>query len=240
MPLVPMPGAVPRGWSFRQNTQSNRTLESMPPDSGHENVPPEMESVVNLPNESNHQDTPFRDDFNNKQAFRHNLARFNNQPRKAPQVPVRDVSLDGNDDDDDDSSSQATFAVEEPETNSKPKTEPFVSDQPSIALFGATGVTGGHFLNTALDCGYKVQCLPEDDPRVKDSGIWTFIKEGLENIEELKKVVRGVDYVVIMLNDVLPTSKNEYPEGYLAWFVEQIYFVLRDEPTVKVVLFQVR
>ena len=244
MPFVPMPGSAPRGWSFRNNSTSNRSL-GLRSTSGHESQAPsemtttthELESVAELPVESDHYDTPYRDDYKEVTETK--------SQRSKPYRETKKKSLDSTpEDDDEDSASiaEASFAEDvcPSLTSATSRQGSYAADQPSIALFGASGVTGGHFLTAALDAGYSVRCIPVDDPREMGSHTdWDTIKLGLKDMEQLQAVVYRVDYVVIMLNDVIP-RKGEYPSGFLPSFIETLYTVLREEPTVQAVLFQVR
>uniref|UniRef100_A0A7S3L7I7 NAD(P)-binding domain-containing protein n=1 Tax=Amphora coffeiformis TaxID=265554 RepID=A0A7S3L7I7_9STRA len=280
MPYVPMPGAMPRGWSFRQNQNSERTLGQNSVASQKQSVMPQevesvLESVAELPYESDDYDTPYRNDV--KEVIGTNVGSTTNKlPKRSyelktsrschnskqrnksfePQPIYRSKHNDAY---------KRSFSKEEPKYD-EPSVEESIpiadasfvpdvlptarktlssqqysylsSDQPTIALFGGSGVTGGHFLTAALDAGYNVQCLPADDPReMGQQSQWDAIKLGLQDVEQLQAIVHCADYVVIMLNDVMP-GKNEYPAGFLASFIERLYGVLREEATVKVVLLQ--
>lgn len=247
MPLVPMPGSAPRGWSFRHN-DSDRTLGlKSTAHSRRPETPHEMESVAELPSESDHYDTPYRDEYkeeinttSHSKSKRESKKSVSSEHR--PSEPPLHVFDGPSDEDDSPSTAEASFAEDAPvsTTSTNSREGSYVSDQPSIALFGASGVTGGHFLTAALDAGYSVRCIPADDPREMGPHTeWDSIKLGLQDTEQLQAVVYRVDYVVIMLNDVLP-SKGDYPTGFMPSFIERLYTVLREEPTVQVVLFQVR
>ena len=281
MPFVPMPGAMPRGWSFRQNQNSERTLgeNSVVSQQTSENplgMKSVMESVAELPSESEPYDTPYRDDVKEVigtkvQAKTNRLPKRSCEPKSSFQSSkqrnksfepeknyiskhsdVSKRSYSKEEPGDDELSyeyetesipiADASYVADIPKTRNTLSTQHdshISSDQPTIALFGGSGVTGGHFLTAALDAGYNVRCIPADYPsKMGQQTQWDAIKLGLKDIKQIKEVIYRVDYVVIMLNDVMP-GKNEYPAGFLASFVERLYSVLREEPTVQVVLLQV-
>ena len=240
MPFVPMPGSAPRGWSFRHNSDRTLGLKSTTHESRASERAHEMDSVAELPTESDHYDTPYRDDYKDVIETKVSQPKPYREPKKSVNS-VPSVYNGRSDEDDSASTAEATFAEDVPTSttrcNSREGT--YISDQPSIALFGASGITGGHFLTAALDAGYSVRCIPADDPREMGSHTeWDTIKQELQDTEQLQTVVYRVDYVVIMLNDVMP-GKSDYPDGFMASFIERLYTVLREEPTVQVVLFQV-
>jgi len=114
----------------------------------------------------------------------------------------------------------------------------------TIALFGATGATGHHFLRLAVDAGYQVCALIQAGHAANiksflDQPCVTFVTGALTDEYKMQQTVEGADYVVVMLGDTLPTKK-EYPAGCLTDFMQQLYPILKKEPTVSVLLYQVR
>lgn len=241
MPFVPMPGSAPRGWSFRQSSDRTLGLKSTTHESRASETAHEMESVAELPTESDHYDTPYRDECKDVIEMKASQPNCYQEPKKRV-VSVPSVYRRASEEDDSTCMDEATFAedvIPTSTTRSNSRGGTYISDQPSIALFGASGITGGHFLTAALDAGYSVRCIPADDPREIGSHTeWDTIKKELQDTEQLQAVVFRVDYVVIMLNDVVP-GKSDYPDGFMASFIERLYSVLREEPTIQVVLFQV-
>lgn len=270
-----MPGAMPRGYSFRSKSERTLDQKSISQDttttedqlSEHEgwSTTKQDEFLVDLPSEGDYYDTPYRDDYKEiigagtsqkkskkksktttsylkkNKAFQHHH-RIKEEEEddgehepsdeyECESVPIVEASYVA------DASHVATAPMI---SSAHHNHEDFVSDQPTIALFGATGITGGHFLTAALDAGYYVRCTPADDPReVGEPSGWEAIQQSLEDPEQIRDVIFQVDYVVVMLNEVIP-GKQAYPSGFLASFVERLYGLLREEPTVQVVLFQVR
>ena len=245
MPFVPMPGAMPRSYSFRRN--SERTLGQKSMDQPSQLPSPvshnEMESVAELPSESEPYDTPYRTDF--QQSVQVQLPTQKHKTRKTLSIQEESVYEEEGSEVDASEYLPTAEASYIPEAqistiSSNSHSESYTSHQPTIALFGGSGVTGGHFLTAALDAGYNVRCIPADDPReMGDHAHWGAIQLALEDAEQIKAVVYQVDYVVIMLNDVIP-GKNDYPSSFMACFIKRLYNILREESTVQVVLFQVR
>jgi hypothetical protein len=114
---------------------------------------------------------------------------------------------------------------------------------PAIALFGAEGKTGHHFLRLALDAGYNVNAYLS--PKVSLRSLEEFAHQPslsvttgkLEDIEQLQQAISGAQYVVCMLNDTLP-GKKEYPAGCLVSFVNRLYPILQRESSVQLLIFQ--
>ena len=110
----------------------------------------------------------------------------------------------------------------------------------TIALLGASGMTGGRLLHSALDAGYLVRCLPSDDPR-QTSGKhtnWKILQAEMEDTQQLEMLLHGVSYVVVMINDLLPRKNSEYPVLFLTKLVRKLYAMMRREDMMHVFLFQ--
>jgi hypothetical protein len=120
----------------------------------------------------------------------------------------------------------------------------------TIALFGASGTTGRHFMQMALDAGYGMRCLPVDDPREVGGGGgtgpcttvgWSSLQSSLQDSKQLARVLKSADYVVVMLNDLLPGQKlnKDYPERFLSDFLARLYPLMRRQASIQVFLYQV-
>ena len=107
----------------------------------------------------------------------------------------------------------------------------------------------------ALDAGYSVRCLMADDPREQKLGgtsngakgrdsdqyDWNAIQDGLQDTKQLQRVLKAADFVVVMLNDLLPgTKKGDYPCGVLLDFCARLYPLMRRQSSIQVFLYQVR
>jgi len=72
-----------------------------------------------------------------------------------------------------------------------------------IALFGASGQTGQHFLEFALASGYEVKALVRTPEKISQSNSKLEIHKGdVLNIEDVKHVVEGTDIVVSLFGHV--------------------------------------
>jgi hypothetical protein len=210
-PLVPMPGAMPRGYSFRLPGDTRKSSQST-----------ESSESEALGRQTSRRELYEYDDYS-PEDYKSPHFDGGNEDKYSEQEPVAVAITD------------ASY-VSEARESCRPS---YASGQQMIALFGGTGVTGGHFMTTALDAGYRVRCTPADDPReVEQPSGWEAIQQSLEDPEQIKEVVCGVDYVVIMLNDVLP-GKLDYPAGFMVSFIDRLYTILRSETHVQVVLLQV-
>ena len=73
----------------------------------------------------------------------------------------------------------------------------------TIALFGASGKTGGHFLAQALAKGYRVKALVRNPAKVSVQNPNLEIVEGdVLNAADVEKTVRGTDVVVSLFGHV--------------------------------------
>ncbi|KAL7566653.1 hypothetical protein ACA910_017719 [Epithemia clementina (nom. ined.)] len=110
----------------------------------------------------------------------------------------------------------------------------------TIALLGASGMTGSRFLHSALDSGYEVRCLPSDDPR-QTSGkctLWKILQAEMEDTQQLEILLKGVSFVVVMINDLLPRKNSDYPSLFLTKLVSKLYAMMRREEKMQVFLLQ--
>jgi putative NADH-flavin reductase len=72
-----------------------------------------------------------------------------------------------------------------------------------IALFGASGQTGQHFLKAALENGFEVKALVRDPTKItQNSDQLNLIKGEVLNLDDVRKVVEGADIVVSLFGQV--------------------------------------
>lgn len=114
--------------------------------------------------------------------------------------------------------------------------------QETIALFGAYGPTGHHFMRLALDAGYKVRALVTPGVKLDQSFDDLYTVMGtLEDAAKIQEVVYGSTYVVCMLGETLPRHNNlNYPRDCLQKFLKVLYPIMtrQDDPVVLGFLFQ--
>ena len=109
----------------------------------------------------------------------------------------------------------------------------------TIALLGASGMTGSRFLYSALDAGYNVRCLPSDDPRqTPGKAPWKILKAEMEDTQQLEILLNEASYVVVMINDLLPRRNSEYPVLFLSKLVCKLYVMMRRQESMQVFLLQ--
>ena len=246
MPAVPVPGSVLRGWSFRQSPGKTGDEEPRLNDGLHDESRASFDKADTLPTKQSTKkmNSTNRENF----KFRFQTMRQNKSytvPSRRSEVVSGPRICQSFSNDENTESCMIEKGLNKYNRHALSKDSKgtqdisYSSNQPTIALFGASGVTGGHFLTAALDAGYNVRCLQVDDPREAHlQSDWATVKLGLEDDEQIRATVTAADYVVIMLGDVLP-GKQEYPSGFLLSFVERLYDILREEESVQVVLFQV-
>lgn len=119
----------------------------------------------------------------------------------------------------------------------------------TIALFGAYGPTGHHFLRLALEAGYRVRALVT--PGIKldhheqfGSHLYTVTGQ-LNDAAKVQEVVYGSAYVVCMVGETLlahqnPKKKKDYKKDTLLDFVKLLYPIMtrQDDPVISGFLFQ--
>jgi len=71
-----------------------------------------------------------------------------------------------------------------------------------IALFGATGAVGGHFLNKALAAGHEVTALVRTPEKLSEHTNLSVLKGDVTSSSDVAKLIRGVDVVVSCLGNV--------------------------------------
>ncbi len=84
-----------------------------------------------------------------------------------------------------------------------------MSNQRTIALFGATGSTGNEFLKLALKENYIVKALVRTPEKLKitDSNL-TVIKGDLSNEKAISKVVEKADNIICMVSSLKSPQKD--------------------------------
>lgn len=84
-----------------------------------------------------------------------------------------------------------------------------MSNQRTIALFGATGATGNEFLKLALKQNYIVKALVRTPEKIKitDANL-TLIKGDLSNEEAISKVVENANNIVCMVSSLKSPQKD--------------------------------
>lgn len=72
-----------------------------------------------------------------------------------------------------------------------------------IALFGASGQTGQHFLEKALEKGYEVKALARSPEKISQTSPKLEIHKGdVLNLEDVQQTVEGADIVVSLFGHV--------------------------------------
>ena len=72
----------------------------------------------------------------------------------------------------------------------------------NIALLGATGAVGGHFLNKALAAGYEVKALVRTPEKLRKDASLSALKGDVANPVDVAELIRGTDVVVSCLGNV--------------------------------------
>ena len=71
-----------------------------------------------------------------------------------------------------------------------------------IALFGATGAVGGHFLKKVLDAGHEVIALVRSPEKLSEQPNLKLAKGDVTNTSEVQRVIDRADVVVSCLGNV--------------------------------------
>lgn len=110
-----------------------------------------------------------------------------------------------------------------------------------IAVFGAYGSTGKHFVRLAVDAGYHVRALIPPDRRSDslDQANVTLVHGAIDDEKSLKRTLHGTDFVVALLADTLTAKQYSKQANFLENFVGKLYSVMQTEPQIKVFLYQV-
>lgn len=113
----------------------------------------------------------------------------------------------------------------------------------TIALFGATGVTGKYFLKLALEGGFKVQAMVRSKDKLEEdlqkNPSLTITEGDFANAESITATIKGANYVVCMAGGPMGQSKQDYPTNLMLNFVTNVTKIIQDTaPSVKVFLYQ--
>lgn len=78
-----------------------------------------------------------------------------------------------------------------------------------IAVFGATGKVGSHFVKQSLEKGYSLQVLVRDKSKFvyKDNANVSIAVGNSTNLQDVEKAIIEVDYVVSLLGNVKVNQK---------------------------------
>ena len=71
-----------------------------------------------------------------------------------------------------------------------------------IALFGATGAVGGHFLNKALSAGHEVVALVRTPEKLRENTSLSALKGDVTSPSDVTRPISGADVVVSCLGNV--------------------------------------
>lgn len=119
------------------------------------------------------------------------------------------------------------------------------SCEKTIALFGANGVTGHHFLQLAVEAGYQVRALILPGFELEDmhgNPNLTLIHGTMDDEAKIHRVIRKAAYVVCMLNDCpqalepTPAAANP-PSNYD--FIQKLVPLMSECSACKVLMYQV-
>jgi putative NADH-flavin reductase len=72
----------------------------------------------------------------------------------------------------------------------------------NIALLGATGAVGGHFLTKALAAGYAIKALVRTPEKLRKDASLSALKGDVANPVDVAELIRGTDVVVSCLGNV--------------------------------------
>jgi hypothetical protein len=130
----------------------------------------------------------------------------------------------------------------------------------TIAIFGAYGVTGNHFLKFAMEAGYKVQALILPGMEMNDVACndnLQLVTGSFDEDEKIRKVVENATYVVCLLNDCdrslhhqdqenlpPPIGNTDESDVYNSFslnlnFMHNLVPILEQSDTCRVLLYQV-
>eukprot|EP00537_Pseudo-nitzschia_pungens_P002974 CAMPEP_0172374052 /NCGR_PEP_ID=MMETSP1060-20121228/54220_1 /TAXON_ID=37318 /ORGANISM="Pseudo-nitzschia pungens, Strain cf. cingulata" /LENGTH=414 /DNA_ID=CAMNT_0013100583 /DNA_START=45 /DNA_END=1289 /DNA_ORIENTATION=+ len=142
--------------------------------------------------------------------------------------------------------------VSNPKANANAAKRSVSNKDPSeetVAIFGAHGVTGHHFLQRALEAGYKIKALVSPGMPMNDvtgSQNLRLVTGSLEEIEKIREVVFNATYVVCLMNDCIDEESIKPPignveEGYSECnlnFVHNLVPILEQSDTCRVFLYE--
>jgi nucleoside-diphosphate-sugar epimerase len=108
----------------------------------------------------------------------------------------------------------------------------------TIALFGASGMTGKQLVPLALEQGYKIKALVRTPSKVqtKHENL-TIIQGDFSNTEAIQETVAGADYVICCAGGAF--KPKEYTKDLMLNFVSTLLPILEsDSSSVKVFVYQ--
>ena len=110
----------------------------------------------------------------------------------------------------------------------------------TIAVFGATGGTGKHFLGFALKAGYKVQAMVRSPSKVTEkSPNLTLIEGTFSDGDAIAKTLKGATYIVCMGGGPMTGWSKDYkPKDLMLNFVKTLIPLAKKESSIKVFLYQ--
>mmetsp|Transcript_1021 Transcript_1021/g.2193 ORF Transcript_1021/g.2193 Transcript_1021/m.2193 type:complete len:459 (-) Transcript_1021:208-1584(-) len=96
----------------------------------------------------------------------------------------------------------------------------------NIALFGASGALGNHFIRKALLAGYNIKVLSSTPRSIteEESESLTIIEGSLKDKDKVEEVVESADYVLYLADDTLQKS---YVPGTTYAFIQMLLPVLK-------------
>jgi nucleoside-diphosphate-sugar epimerase len=107
----------------------------------------------------------------------------------------------------------------------------------SIALFGASGMTGRQLLPLALEQGYRVKALVRTPSKVQTQHEnLTIVQGDFSNTKAVQETVAGADYVICCAGGAV--KLKEYPKDMMLNFVSTLVPMLEAESSVKVFVYQ--
>jgi len=107
----------------------------------------------------------------------------------------------------------------------------------TIAIFGATGMTGRHLVPLALKQGYRVKALVRTPSKLQITDENLVVIQGdFANTSAIEETVEGADYVVCCAGGAF--KPKEYPKDMMINFVSTLLPILVAGGTVKVLVYQ--
>mmetsp|Transcript_39790 Transcript_39790/g.96060 ORF Transcript_39790/g.96060 Transcript_39790/m.96060 type:complete len:387 (+) Transcript_39790:61-1221(+) len=111
-----------------------------------------------------------------------------------------------------------------------------------IALFGAYGTTGQHFLQVALEAGYRVRVLlmPGVELDIPASKNLSIVTGTFDEEQKIERVLKKAAYVVCMLNDCTQIMEEKDDESSTSnyRFVQRLVSILEQVRSKRVLLYQ--
>lgn len=105
-----------------------------------------------------------------------------------------------------------------------------------IAVFGASGRTGKHVVNFALEQGFKVRALVRTPSKIiAQHDNLTIIQGDFESMDAIQQTIRGATNVVCVGGG--PNSNKAYPKLMMLHFIQRLWPLLTNESSVKTFLY---